>query len=72
MNIELTLEQLKEMGKLFGKTFLTALPIEDRLEGLSIEERLYGLKLEERLAGLKPEEIVAYLRKLKKQKPRDS
>ena len=40
------------------------------LETASVQERLKGLTAEERLKGLSPEEIAAYLRGLKKKKPK--
>jgi hypothetical protein len=61
MNIQLTPEQMAEMGQLFGEGFLSTLSPEKRLMGLKPEERLMGLKPEERFMGLKPEERLAGL-----------
>jgi hypothetical protein len=57
MAVELTSEEITEIGKMWGEVFLSS---------LSVEERLAGLKPEERwLAGLKPEEVERYLHTLK-------
>ncbi|EDN70616.1 hypothetical protein BGP_3981 [Beggiatoa sp. PS] len=75
MNFELTPEQVREIGQIWGKTYLSTLSPEERLIGLKPEERFIGLKPEERLMGLKPEErladlsieeIEAYLKQRKK------
>ena len=75
MNFELTPEQVREIGKIWGKAYLSTLSPEERFIGLKPEERLMGLKPEERLMGLKPEERLAglspkeiedYLKTLKK------
>jgi hypothetical protein len=54
--LELTPEQVTEMGKFWGSLYLSKLSVAERLAGLSTEDRLIGLKPEERLIGLKPEE----------------
>jgi hypothetical protein len=59
MNIELTPEQLMEMGKMWGDWYLSELSVEQRLAGLAPAERLRGLKPEERLRGLKPQEVLS-------------
>jgi len=51
MDKELTVEQVMEMGKLWGDALLDVLPPEERLAGLTPEERLAGLPPEARLAG---------------------
>jgi hypothetical protein len=63
MQVELTPEQVTEMGKMWGDLFLKLIPVEDRLAGLTPEERL---------AGLTPEEIERYLRKLRETSSSDS
>lgn len=63
MQIELTPEQITEMGKMWGRVYLNSLPV---------EQRLTGLKLEEILAALNLEEIEQYLRKIKKKSPQQS
>ena len=68
MNIELTPEKVREVGKIWGKTYLSWLSPEERLMGLKPEEQLMGLKPEERLAGLpfsEIEELEEHLKKLK-------
>jgi hypothetical protein len=61
MTSELTPEQVSEIGKIWGKAYLSSLKPEERLIGLKPEERLIGLKPEERFIGLKPEERFAGL-----------
>jgi hypothetical protein len=61
-NVELTAEQITEMGKFWGSIYLSKLSAEERLAGLSTEDRLIGLKPEERLIGLKPEERLIGLK----------
>jgi hypothetical protein len=65
MDIELTTEQVLEVGKLWGNVLLDKLPLPQVLSHYKPqeifsyykpEERLAGLKAEERLAGLKLEE----------------
>ena len=58
MNLDLTPERVREVGRIWGKDYLST---------LSPEERLMGLKPEERLAGLSVEEIEAYLKQRKQQ-----
>ncbi len=69
-------QEIKEFGKMWGDVLLPTLSVEERLKGLKPEERLKGLKPEERFIGLKPEqrfaglsidEIETYLEQLKKQ-----
>ncbi|MBF0227466.1 MAG: hypothetical protein HQK76_18630 [Desulfobacterales bacterium] len=55
MKIEITPEDVKNVGKEWINAILSGLKPEERLSGLKPEERLSGLKLEERLLGLKPE-----------------
>lgn len=71
MNIELTPEQVMEMGQMWGEIHLSLLPVEQRLAGLAPAERLTGLKPqevlslfppEERLKGLKPQERLQGLK----------
>ncbi len=56
--------------RLTPKQRLEGLPADEILKALPSEERLKGLPAEERLKGLLPEEIEAYLRTLKKEKPK--
>jgi hypothetical protein len=67
--LELTPEQVTEMGKFWGAIYLSKLSVEERLAGLSPEDRLIGLKPEERLRGLSLAEIEAletYLQQVKR------
>ncbi len=75
MNKELTPKQVSEIGKIWGKAYLSSLAPEERFIGLKPEERFIGLKPEERFIGLKPserlaglsvEEIEDYLKTIKK------
>ncbi len=61
MNIELTPEQIMEIGKTWNYALLDMLPPEELLAHVTLEERLAGLQPEERLAGLQPEERLAGL-----------
>jgi hypothetical protein len=56
MNQELTPEQVRKIGQIWGKAYLSTIPPEERFIGLKPEERFIGLKPEERFIGLKPEE----------------
>ncbi|MDM8567763.1 hypothetical protein QUF74_19215 [Candidatus Halobeggiatoa sp. HSG11] len=70
MDYKLTPEQIKEVGKIWGKAHLSRMSLEERLKGLKPEERLMGLKPEERLAGLsisEVEELAEYIKKLKQE-----
>ena len=76
MNKELTPEQVREVGKIWGKAHLSCLSSEERLAGIPTGERLAGInpsdvmnyfKPEQRLAGMSTEEIEAYLEQRKKQ-----
>ncbi len=62
MQIQLTNEEVLEMGQVFGDIFLKITPPEDVLSNFTPEERLAGLAAEERLAGLDPNVIAAYLK----------
>jgi hypothetical protein len=75
MSLELTPEQISEMGKMWGNVYLSGLGVEERLAGLSLKEVLPHFKLTdvvkhfspaERLAGLPPEVIEEYLSKQNK------
>jgi hypothetical protein len=74
MALDLSPQQIKEMGKMWGDVILPTLPIEKRLAGINStevmnyfkpEERLVGMKPEERFAGMSIEEIEAYLEQKK-------
>lgn len=68
MTYELTPEQVREVGQIWGKAYIETIPIEERLAGIPIEKRLADLKLPERLAGLtRPEleELEEVLKKFK-------
>ncbi len=61
---ELTPEQVLEMGRKWGKRYLSTLSPED-MAGIPLEKRLAGIPTEKRLAGIPTEEIRAYLKSLK-------
>ncbi len=75
MNQELTPEQVREIGQIWGKAYLSTVPLKERLAGANPAEVISYLKLaganpaevmnnfnpEQRLAGLSLEEIEAYL-----------
>jgi hypothetical protein len=63
-------QEIKEFGEMWGDVLLPTLPLEKRLSGANPsevmnhfkpEQRLRGLKPEERFIGLKPEERLAGL-----------
>jgi hypothetical protein len=56
---ELTPEEVLEMGRKWGKRYLSTLPPEERLAGIPMEERLAGIPVEKRLAGIPSEERLA-------------
>ncbi len=56
MTPEMTPERVREVGKIWGKAYLSGLTPEERFIGLKPEERFIGLKPEERFIGLNPEE----------------
>jgi len=58
-NLELTPEQVTEMGKFWGSVYLSKLSVAERLAGLSTDDRLIGLKPEEVLSCFKPEEVLS-------------
>jgi hypothetical protein len=59
--VEISPEELIELGKQWQEIMLSQMPLEERLAGLEPEEVLPHFKLEERLAGLEPEERLAGL-----------
>jgi len=70
MNVELTPEEITEMGKMWGQVYLSGLTIEEVLNHFEtekimsqfkVEDRLVGLNPEDRLAGLNPEDRLAGL-----------
>jgi len=56
---ELTPEQVLEMGRMWGKRYLSMLSPEERLADIPLEERLAGIPLEKRLAGIPTEKRLA-------------
>ncbi len=59
MKIELTPEQVIEMGKMWGDVHLSLLPVEQRLAGLTPHEVLSRFKPEERVRGLTPQDVLS-------------
>jgi len=62
MNIELTPKQVREMGKMWGNTYLSCLSPEERLAGVKPSEVMGYFKPEERFAGVKPSEVMSYFK----------
>ena len=62
MQIQLTNEEVLEMGQVFGDIFLKITPPEDVLSNFTPEEVLSNFTPQERLAGLDPNVIAAYLK----------
>ena len=67
MNIELTPKQVRKMGKMWGKTYLSCLSPEERFAGVNPTDAMNYFKPEQRLAGMPIEEIEAYLEQCKQQ-----
>ena len=67
MNIELTPKQVRKMGKMWGKTYLSCLSPEERFAGINPTDVMNYFKPEERLAGLSMAELEKQLKKLKRQ-----
>jgi len=63
MRIELTPEQLTEMGEMWGDSYFSS---------LTVEERLAGLNPQERLAGLNPQQLDELEKSLKTLKKRQA
>ena len=61
---------IEELNQKLMKEAMEMASVDERLKGLTAEQRLEGLPAEERLKGLSAEEIEAYLRSVKKKKPR--
>ena len=68
MALNLSPQQIKEMGQMWGDVLLPTIPLEKRLAGIPLSERLTGanpievmnnFKPEQRLAGLSLEDLLA-------------
>ena len=70
MNLELTPEQIKRAGQLFGKSYLSNLSPEERLEGINPRDVMSHFGQMEQLQGLSLEEIEAFENKLSELKKR--
>ena len=68
MKQELTPEDVMAMGKMWGDTYLSTLPPEERLRGLEPGNIVKVIGLKKLLKGMSVKEIEAYLRKRKKKK----
>jgi len=68
MNLELTPEQVKKAGQLFGKSYLSTLSPEERLEGINPRDVMSQFKLAERLAGINSREMMNHFRQMDRQK----
>ncbi|MEN8220456.1 MAG: hypothetical protein ABFS56_29725 [Pseudomonadota bacterium] len=62
MNLEMTAEQVAELGKIWGNAFLSSLSVEELLEHYDRQKILSQFKPQERLAGLKPQDILTQLK----------
>ncbi|KHD07452.1 hypothetical protein PN36_05115 [Candidatus Thiomargarita nelsonii] len=70
MTLELSREDIKAIGQMWGTSLFTPEELDEVLSNTSLEVRLRGLKPEDRLADLKPEqleEIEAYIKQQKQQ-----
>jgi hypothetical protein len=61
---------IEELNRKLMKEAMEMASVKDRLKGLTPEQRIEGLPAEEILKRLSAQEIEAYLRTLKKKKPR--
>ncbi|SLM28394.1 conserved hypothetical protein [Desulfamplus magnetovallimortis] len=61
MKLEMTPEDVMEIGKEWEELFLNIIPVERKLAGLKPQEVMSAFKPQERLAGLKPQERMAGL-----------
>jgi len=68
MSIELTPEEVTKIGKMWGKSYLSMLNVEERLAGLKPQDVLTAFKPQELLTALNPQEIEDYLNQLKSSK----
>lgn len=59
MNIQLTPDQVFEIGEVWGDIFLNALPAEEMLAHLTSSQRLMGLKPEEVLSQFNTKEVLS-------------
>ncbi len=75
---EMSVEEVREMGKIFGDRYLELLPVEEKLKGVPVEEihkivttesLLKGVPVEEKLKSVSVEELEAYLQKCRNGKP---
>ena len=60
MNIELTPEQVKKAGQLFGKSYLSNLSPEERLEGINPRDVMSYFKPAELLAAINPRDVMSH------------
>jgi hypothetical protein len=58
MSLELTPEQISEMGKMWGNVYLSGLGVEERLAGLSLKEVLPHFKLTDVVKHFSPAKVV--------------
>jgi hypothetical protein len=58
MSLELTPEQISEMGKMWGNVYLSGLGVEERLAGLSLKEVLPHFKLTDVVKQFSPAKVV--------------
>ncbi|TGO02026.1 hypothetical protein PN36_31690, partial [Candidatus Thiomargarita nelsonii] len=71
MTLELSREDVKAIGKMWGTSLFTSEELDELMSKASLETRLRGLKPEERLMGLNPEqleEMEAYIKQQKQPK----
>jgi hypothetical protein len=62
MNIELTPEQVKKAGQLFGKSYLESLSPEELLAGINPRDVMSHFKPADRLAGINPREVINHFK----------
>jgi hypothetical protein len=62
MNIQLTPEDVSELGKQMGDIWFANLTVDELLDRLGREEVLSHIKLADRLAGLEPKEVLSHFK----------
>ena len=56
MNIEITKEQIAEIGRTWGKHYWSDVSVEEKLSGITTKDRLKGMTPQDRLKGMTPQD----------------
>ncbi|MEN8218945.1 MAG: hypothetical protein ABFS56_21755 [Pseudomonadota bacterium] len=57
MDIEMTAEQIADLGKRWGNAYLSSLPVDELLDNYDRQKILSQFDSQEILAGLKPQQL---------------